>query len=235
MGCEHSYGKEVGQPARVSWLRIAAIAAAFVAAVVAVRYAARDYLELPRAVALLQQLREQGWAIPAFFVGYFALTAAFVPGVPMYMVSGVVWGFKLAMVLNVLACNGMASAQFALARKLGRERVVKLLRGRMLGTLETVAAAHGLRAILLVRLLPLPTMAVNMGAGVSPVRWRDFALGTLLGSFPVIAIYTYVAVAIVEGVEGASRRAAVSLLVATALVVLVTLGPRLLARLRSNR
>lgn len=202
---------------------------------VAVRYAVRDHLEPRSAVALLQQLRAQGWAIPAYFAGYFALTAVFVPGVPFHMASGVVWGFKLGMVLNVLACNAVANAQFGLARRLGRERVARLLRGRMLAMLETVAAAHGLRAMVLVRLLPVPTMVVNLGAGVSPVRWRDFAVGTLLGTLPVIAIYTYVAVAVVEGVEGAPRRALVSLLVATALVVLVTLGPRLLARLRSKR
>ena len=53
------------------------------------------------------------------------------------------------------------------------------------------SCAHGLLAVLVVRMLPIaPFSIVNVVAGASHIRWRDFLFGTFLGLMPGIAAMT---------------------------------------------
>lgn len=70
--------------------------------------------------------------------------------------------------------------------------------------LEARLGRDCLRAAMLVRLLPLPNMAVNVAAALSPLRWRDFALGTLVGTLPIIAVHTAFAAGLAQGAHGAA-------------------------------
>ncbi len=73
-------------------------------------------------------------------------------------------------------------------------------------------------------------MAVNVTGGLSSLRLRDFALGTLIGTLPVIAIYTALADSLVAGVAGAERRALLQVLAAGLLLLVLSYGPRLWLR-----
>jgi uncharacterized membrane protein YdjX (TVP38/TMEM64 family) len=57
-------------------------------------------------------------------------------------------------------------------------------------------------------------------------------LATAIGIIPSTLIYNYFADSLVEGVGGGKARALVSLLVASALLILLSLLPKLLARQR---
>lgn len=191
------------------------------------RHLAADHLEPERALALLRSTQGEAWALPSFLVAYLVLTALFFPAALFHMVAAAAFGFPLGLALNVLACNAGASLQFLLARRLGRERVAAWLARRRIGALD-LGRRPGLREAIAIRAFPFPTMAVNAGAGLSAIRWRDFALGSLLGTFPVIAIYSYAAATLVEGLAGVRERVLVPALVSAALLVAVTYGPRLL-------
>jgi uncharacterized membrane protein YdjX (TVP38/TMEM64 family) len=221
-------------PGRRAGLRAGVGIALVLAALLLLRYAVREQLTPRAALEILQAVRERGWAIPAFLLLYVGLTAAFAPAALFHMVAGVAWGFWPGVALNLVACNGAANVQFAAARRLGRERVRWVLQRSGVAGLEARLLRSGLRAMILVRLLPLPTMAVNLGAGVSAVRWRDFALGTAVGTLPIIGIYTWFAAELVKGAEGAERRVLFNLAIAGACLVALVLGPRLWLRLRSG-
>ncbi|HEY6825444.1 MAG TPA: hypothetical protein VI259_01230, partial [Gemmatimonadaceae bacterium] len=59
-----------------------------------------------------------------------------------------------------------------------------------------------------------------------------YLLATAIGIVPSTIIYNYFADSLVEGVGGGKTRALVSMLVASALLILLSLLPRLLARQR---
>jgi uncharacterized membrane protein YdjX (TVP38/TMEM64 family) len=74
-----------------------------------------------------------------------------------------------------------------MARCLGRgflERLGLLKKGRI-RAIDEMSEKAGFRLILFVRLIPLFQYdAVNFGAGLSRMRFRDYALGTLIGMTP---------------------------------------------------
>src|SRR5438128_755466 len=125
-------------PWRLLW-----VVAAF-GGLVAVRVLAGPHLTPRAAFARLQGVRTQGWAGPAFVVAYLLLTAALVPAVLLHMVAGAAFGFGWGLLLNVLACNTSASAQFWFSRWLGRQRVSQLLERGPLKKLSVLVVEQGL-------------------------------------------------------------------------------------------
>ena len=102
-----------------------------------------------------------------------------------------------------------------------------------LNRLGDVVERHGLRGLLTLRLIPLvPFNALNFGSGLMPLRWRTYALATLVGIVPGTAVYTFFADALLQGSQQASRDALVRVAVAGLLLILLSFMPALLKRLR---
>jgi uncharacterized membrane protein YdjX (TVP38/TMEM64 family) len=77
---------------------------------------------------------------------------------------------------------------FALGRALGR-RPVRRLAGRRVNAVRRRLSQHGLWAMTLLRLLPIaPFTVVNLVAGASAIRFRDFFLGSVIGMLPGSAL-----------------------------------------------
>jgi phospholipase D1/2 len=99
------------------------------------------------------------------------------------LVFGPLAGFVYAFAGSMLA----GAATFWLGRALGRGPVRRLA-GRRLNRLSRLLARRGVLAVVTVRVLPVaPFTLVNMVAGASHLRGRDFLLGTALGLLPGIA------------------------------------------------
>jgi uncharacterized membrane protein YdjX (TVP38/TMEM64 family) len=77
---------------------------------------------------------------------------------------------------------------FGLGRYLGRDRV-RRAGGRRVNTVSRRLERHGLWAMTLLRMMPVaPFGVVNVVAGASDVRPRDFVLGSLIGMSPGIVV-----------------------------------------------
>jgi len=96
-----------------------------------------------------------------------------------------------------------------------------------------VAQASSFNGLLRLRLIPvIPLGTVNFVAGLARSPFGAYMLATAIGVVPSTLIYNYFADSLVEGVGGGKTKALVSLLVASALLILLSLLPRLLARQR---
>jgi uncharacterized membrane protein YdjX (TVP38/TMEM64 family) len=126
---------------------------------------------------------------PVIFVVLYALRAVILI-IPVGILSlagglayGPIWGGVAIMAGATLG----SCLAFLVARHLGRgflERFPGLRRGR-LGALDEMSERAGFKLILFLRLIPLFQYdAVNFGAGLSRMRLRDFALGSLIGMAP---------------------------------------------------
>jgi uncharacterized membrane protein YdjX (TVP38/TMEM64 family) len=189
------------------------------------------HLLTPRALAaMLAQVRASPLAVPGFLTAYVALTSLFAPAVAFHLAAGAVWGLGRGLAFNLLAFHLTCQLQFLATRRLGAGRVVHLLGEARVEALERRLARDGWRAAMLVRLLPLPNLAVNVAAGLSPLRWRDYTLGTLVGTLPIIGVYTSLAAALVDGAEGAQQQALLQVALGGAGVVGLALLSRVLAR-----
>ncbi len=130
-------------------------------------------------------MESSGWAAPLLFVvGYAVATVFLVPGVALTVLGGVVFGAAIATLLVVVGATLGAVAAFAIARQLGRERVQRLVGGRLRRADEWIGR-KGFGTILLLRLVPLvPVNALNYAAGLSGVSPRDYAAATAVGIVP---------------------------------------------------
>jgi uncharacterized membrane protein YdjX (TVP38/TMEM64 family) len=179
----------------------------------------------------LESVRTSTWAPLLYVVAYAAATALALPGSILTIVGGAVFGFGWGVVLVTIAANIGANAAFGIARGLGRDGIERLLRGRLQGV-DHATAAHGFWGLLVLRLVPLvPFNALNFGSGLTAMRWRDYALATVIGILPGTLVYVFFADALVLGSTEASAAARTRLFIAGALFLALSLFPLLARRL----
>lgn len=119
-----------------------------------------------------------------FVAGYAGLCLLPVPKAVLTALGGLIYGVWLGALLSWLAALAGAGVSFVLGRMLGREAVDTLTRGRV-ARADALLTEHGLGAVVAIRLIPvIPFTAINYSAGLTGVRWRDYALGSALGMVP---------------------------------------------------
>ncbi|MEJ2725869.1 MAG: VTT domain-containing protein, partial [Deltaproteobacteria bacterium] len=95
---------------------------------------------------------------------------------------------------SIFGCLLAAVGTYVVGRALGRNRVSQLA-GSRLNRLSRRLARHGVLAVTAVRIIPVaPFTVINLVAGASHIRFRDFVLGTVLGMAPgitAIAIFEH--------------------------------------------
>ncbi|WP_313755859.1 TVP38/TMEM64 family protein [Tissierella sp.] len=100
------------------------------------------------------------------------------------MIFGLFWGTVLTTVGSLIG----AAISFYISRKLGQQVVKKLIKKDLV---LFDKKNSGFFLILMLRLIPLfPFKIVSYSAGLSDVRFKDFALATTIGSLPGIIVYT---------------------------------------------
>jgi uncharacterized membrane protein YdjX (TVP38/TMEM64 family) len=102
---------------------------------------------------------------------------------------GLWWGFFLVLVGNLLG----ATLAFAIARKVGRQRIEKLLsNNRKLRILDQTIERHGWKIVLLSQLNPLaPSSLLNYLYGLTRVRLSRCLLWIALGQTPGLFLYAF--------------------------------------------
>lgn len=134
--------------------------------------------------------------------GAFLFMALFVPacvlglpGTPITLFCGYVYGFWPTWPAAILMSNLGASAAFLVSRGL----LASWVRGRLarhprLGAVHRAIGERSLRLVFLLRLTPaIPFNGLNYALGVTPIRYGPYALGTLLGMLPGTTVNTYTA------------------------------------------
>lgn len=167
-------------------------AAGFVVLVVAVVVLALA-VPLPSVANVRDIVNDAGAAGAALFVvGYALVTLMPVPKSVISVASGLIWGFTAGVILVYFGALLGATMAFLLGRLLGREAVERFT-GSKVGAVDAILRDRGFLSIIGARLIPLiPFTAINYTAGLTAVRTRDYALGTVLGIIPGTIAYVAV-------------------------------------------
>lgn len=129
-----------------------------------------------------------GWLV--FVLGYSLLALVPAPKGAMTALGGLFFGWVTGAALALAGALIGAVLAFEIGRRLGREAVDRLLRGR-LARVDGLLDRHGFGAVVAVRLVPvLPYTVVNYASGVTRLRRRDYVLGTALGMVPGSLAYS---------------------------------------------
>ena len=225
-----------GDPSRTgSLLKLALLVAVLVGGyLLATQTPLSDYLTRDGIGDAMAWLSGHPWAPGIFIAVYAAATALAVPGTILTLAGGALFGFYWGTLFNFVAANIGANAAFLIARTLGRDGIRGLIGkdSNALEKLDNVVHRHGFRGLLTLRLIPLvPFNALNFGSGLMPLRWRTYAVATLVGILPGTAVYTFFADALLQGSQEASTDALVRVLIAGVLLLLLSFLPAILKRM----
>ncbi len=176
-------------PSTAGWFRLGALVAVIAALiVVGVRVGLPDVEQIRAALAHFNRW----WAAVVFACLYAVATLSPLPKTVLTLGSGVLFGLPLGLVVVVVGASIGGASAFGLGRVLGRDTVHRWT-GVRLDRFDDQLLRRGFLAILVARLIPIvPFTAVNYLAGVSAVRFRDFAAATVIGILPATSAYVAV-------------------------------------------
>ena len=202
----------------------------------AFRYTAlSQYTQKDALLSLLTQLRGHWWGPFGFILIYGIGCMLALPGSLLTLCGGAIFGVAWGTLYNILASNLGATLAFFMARYFGRDFISRFMKGRVEAFDEKVAS-HGFRFIFTLRLIPLiPFNGLNLGSGLSKIKYRDYLLGSVLGMLPGTFIYTYFADALLRGATGSGKRAYINLIIASALLILISLVPTLYKKFKKSK
>jgi phospholipase D1/2 len=148
-----------------------------------------DYVDLASARTLAAWIKAQPLA-PLLVAGvYVAGGLVALPVTLMIIATVVVFGTWLGLLYALAGSWLSAVVVFGIGRWMGRD-AVRRFAGSLLNRLSKKLSESGFLTVVTFRIVPVaPFSVINLIAGVSEIRWRDFALGTLIGLFPgVVAV-----------------------------------------------
>jgi len=158
----------------------------------------RSYLTKSHIVDFIAWLRGL-WYGPLVLIALYAVGCIFaIPATVFVIAAGVIWGWKLGALYAITGGFLGAVASYFVGRFLGEGLLEKF--GAPGRAVRRQVESAGLTSMLIVRLIPGPPFAVwNYAAGIARMRFRDYALGTLLGIIPSHIVFTYCADSLVNG------------------------------------
>lgn len=124
------------------------------------------------------------WTPIIYIVLYTVATLLILPSTALNLTSGAIFGIWLGTLWTSIAAIIAAIVAFAFTRTVGREMIASKLAGRW-QAIDAEMSQGGLFYVFAIRLLPLiPYGLVNFAAGLTSIRFRDYFLGTILGTVP---------------------------------------------------
>jgi uncharacterized membrane protein YdjX (TVP38/TMEM64 family) len=194
-----------------------------------------QYTRKEELLSLIAQFREHWWG-PIGFILIYGIGCVFaLPGSLLTLCGGAIFGVAWGTLYNILASNLGATLAFLMARYFGRDFVSRFMKGRIESFDEKIGS-HGFRFIFTLRLIPLvPFNGLNFGSGLSRIKYRDYLLGSVLGMLPGTFIYTYFADALLGGVTGSGKKAMINLIIASSLLILISLVPTIYKKFRKSK
>lgn len=180
--------------------------------------------------AIRELVDEMGVWGPVGFVGlYIAAALFFVPGSPLTLAAGALFGPVAGTIYSLVGATIGASLAFIIARYLAGSWVREKISGR-LETIVRGVEKEGWRFVVYTRLVPLfPFNLLNYAYGLTRMRLGPYAIASLLAMAPGAAAYAYLGHAgqqLAAGTENAIQTALIALGALAALALITTLVRR---------
>lgn len=154
-------------------------------------------LKISGASAWLEPERLQGlisgygyWAPLIYIMLYSAAPALFMPGLPLTILGGLLFGPVWGVVYTIIGATSGACVAFLVARYLGREWISTKMSGPRWEKLDADVAHHGWKIVALTRLIPLfPFNLLNYAFGITRIPFLHYALTSFICMLPATIAY----------------------------------------------
>jgi uncharacterized membrane protein YdjX (TVP38/TMEM64 family) len=172
--------------------------------------------------ALQAWLRQWGWWAPALYVLlYIIATMLVLPSTALNLTGGALFGPWLGLLWTSVGAILAAIMAFIFSRTIGREAVARRLAGRW-QAMDAEVKRGGCFYMFALRLLPaMPYGLVNFAAGLTSISFKDYLIGTSLGTVPGILPFVWLGS---SGVRAVKTGDVWPLLAALSLLALLVMG-----------
>ena len=217
---KHFVPEKQAKPAGMRILRWTLVLLVLVAMAAAWRFTPlRELLDVAALEQIAQQWRGSPIAPLAVIAVFVAGGLLVVPVTAMIVVSVLIFepvaGFSYALAGSLVS----ALAGYAIGTRLGKN-TVRQLAGTKLNEVSRALAKRGVLTMLVVRVVPVaPFTVVNVVAGASHIRFRDFAFGTLFGMAPGILGITLVTDQAAKAIKSPDWQTVLTMIVVAAVVI----------------
>lgn len=130
-------------------------------------------------------LKQAGlWAPVIYIILYTVGTILVLPSTPLNLSGGAIFGAWWGTLWTSIAATIAAVVAFAFTRTVGRQVMARKLAEHW-EAMDAEMRQGGLFYMFAIRLLPIiPYGLVNFAAGLTSIRFRDYLVGTVLGTIP---------------------------------------------------
>ena len=174
------------------------------------------------------------WGPLAFMAIYLIAPALFLPGAPLTIAAGVLFGPIWGTVYTICGATAGATLAFLVARYLGRDWVERRTSGSV-ARIKAGVESEGWKFVAFTRLVPLfPFNVLNYAFGLTNIGLVPYVAASFVFMLPGAAAYVYLGYAGREA-AGGGRDVVSKALIALALLAVVAMIPTVLKRVRAAR
>ncbi len=131
------------------------------------------------------------WAPITYVAIYVVATILILPSTALNLTGGAIFGVGMGTFWTSIAAIIAAITAFIFARTVGHEMISQKLAGRW-QAIDAELRQGGISYIFAIRLMPImPYGLVNFVAGLTSISFRDYLIGTALGTVPGILPFVF--------------------------------------------
>ncbi|MFP4331010.1 MAG: TVP38/TMEM64 family protein [Alkalispirochaetaceae bacterium] len=181
---------------------LAVVAIIVVGVVVAWQLGAFEYISMDNIQTMRSWINGLGWIGPVIYVGlYMASALFFIPGSPLALLAGFVFGPIWGALLAVTGATLGAAAAFLAARYAAREMVAGWMKSNpQLKKIDDGVNEQGWRMLMITRLVPVfPYNVQNFVYGLTKINLLQFVLVSWICMLPGAVAFAFMAGSIAAG------------------------------------
>ncbi|HIJ82143.1 MAG TPA: hypothetical protein HPP76_10600, partial [Desulfuromonadales bacterium] len=218
---ERTFVPEQGTPKKHSFKPLIFLTLLVVAVTGVQLSGATQYLQQDKLQALIGSY---GALAPAIYILIYSLAPVlFLPGLPITIVGGIVFGPFWGVVYTITGATIGASLAFLVARYGARDWISAKLTGPKWEKLDSEVAEHGWKVVAFTRLIPaFPFNLLNYAFGLTKVSFFQYAVTSLICMLPGCIAFIVFSSSLLGLIKGTVSPTA---LIGVALIALVSLLP----------
>ena len=149
-----------------------------------------EWLAVDNLVFVIEAMQHSVLA-PLFFLAAFIVAGLVMIPITLLIIATVVFfGAWPGLMYALVGSTACALSAYGIGHRIGRRRLIELT-GERFNRVSQRIARQGLLTVILVRIVPVaPFTIINLVAGASHIRFRDFFLGTVIGLLPALLAIT---------------------------------------------
>jgi len=164
-----------------------------------------------------------------FLAAWGALTSLAFPALPLMVAGGALFGTVLGTGLSLAGSALGGIGGYFVARAIGREVIPRRLSRRL--PLDELSQDGGFLTLVRLRLLPfVPFFAVSYASGIARAPLGAYIGSTIAGQLPSTLVYSYFADRLLKSAQTGGKDATAEVFLASLLALVLSFGPRLLAK-----